>query len=450
MDAFPDELLLMVLSYIDDALTLLDAVPLVCKRWHRLSRDPGAWNNATVSIVGCSYDEEGCYSKKHENHDKILKAARILLHAPALRRVCFDCPSDSSDLLSCPYDKETMASALVRSRAEVHGIVFPQPDFWGSSASFPDFLRQALTPEGLSTLVDFLSRNSSHVRYLKLGHTLQAGKELLRALGQCQNLEELHLMLSDGPRYKGELRGQRLPNLKRLTLGASRYKVRGCRAFLRDLRGCVAQSVRHVHCEYWCSSSEDVLAELSQCVELRSLRCGVEGVAFVKTLVRLRSLSLLIEDGDQEQQRELCTVERELRACGELQSLQELRLDDSHFFVHEHRPALSELLKTLCTKTPNLMHLSTNGMLEKVFPETVIGLFKSLPRLESVHIDQIWFKCLSKLTEAEVGGIKRISGTVTYRKGEGDSCRAALEQFKRQRPELDCRLTDREYTYCRN
>ena len=198
-----------------------------------------------------------------------------------------------------------------------------------------------------------------------------------------------------------------------------------------------------------CFSSTDVLAELSRCVELRSLRCGVEGVALAKTLTRLRNLSLVIPYNDKDQYHALSTAERALRACAELRHLCELRLEGGEYGAKwdaKHSQALSCLLMTLGTKAPNVTRLSTGGMLSlQVSPETLLGFFKSLPRLESLHIDRFRFDCLPGL--AEIGGLKRLSGEVTYRKGEADSYRAAIEQFKLQRPEVDCRLGNREYFY---
>jgi hypothetical protein len=69
MDNLPDELLLMILGHVQDPLTLLDNVPLVCRRWQKLAREPHAW--AAVCV-------EGVFT---------LDKARVVLHAPHLRRL---------------------------------------------------------------------------------------------------------------------------------------------------------------------------------------------------------------------------------------------------------------------------------------------------------------------------------------------------------------------------
>lgn len=50
MDELPDELLLRILGYLDDGRALLDVVPLVCKRWHRVSREREAWASVVIRV----------------------------------------------------------------------------------------------------------------------------------------------------------------------------------------------------------------------------------------------------------------------------------------------------------------------------------------------------------------------------------------------------------------
>ncbi|XP_034233256.1 uncharacterized protein LOC117640645 isoform X2 [Thrips palmi] len=454
MDALPDELLLEVLGRVDDGLTLLDAVPLVCRRWHRLSRDPGAWSSVTVHIKGCfHYEAKGGDEDEHDGHDVIQNAARILLHAPSLRCVEFDVAGYGSDRPSrCRFGEDLIPSAMGRCRADVREILLARPAFYNDTH---DSSSAYSRPAGFCHLLDFVSRRVGHVRCLEIGYLLQAGTPFERALGQCENLEELHIMLPNRFQYGGELRGRRLPKLRRLTLEPwSVLRVEHCRLFLTDLVGCAAQSVRHIRCEGSSSSSEDVLAELPRCVELRSLHCGIEGAAVSMSLTRLRSLSLLIQfdtigRSEQDQLRAWSATERALRASGELLSLRELRLAAaSWLWDPNHRQAVWRVVTALGTRTPNVTNVSLGSILGEFFHDSVLGFLKSLPRLESVHIDAFPFHLLPRL--AEVGGIKRVSGDVTWRSdGEGDlSCAAAeLVEFQRRRPDIDCRLSVRRSYY---
>jgi hypothetical protein len=103
MDGLPDELMLMILGHVDEADTLLDAVPLVCRRWLELSRDPRAW--AAVSVVECG----------------TLNEARAVLRAPHLRRLEISCLSEGGD--SRMQSALRRSSVTVRELLQVHGNV---------------------------------------------------------------------------------------------------------------------------------------------------------------------------------------------------------------------------------------------------------------------------------------------------------------------------------------
>ncbi|KAJ1528916.1 hypothetical protein ONE63_007285 [Megalurothrips usitatus] len=60
------------MSLVEDGMTLLDSVPLVCRRWRRLSREPAAWADVDIHV-----------GLIHPPDD----AARLLLHAPTLRQL---------------------------------------------------------------------------------------------------------------------------------------------------------------------------------------------------------------------------------------------------------------------------------------------------------------------------------------------------------------------------
>ena len=73
MDELPDEVLVLVFSYVADGLSLLDAVPLVCKRWLQLSRDPRAWAGVRVrdSLQADDDDTDGDEADDPEHESKV-------------------------------------------------------------------------------------------------------------------------------------------------------------------------------------------------------------------------------------------------------------------------------------------------------------------------------------------------------------------------------------------
>lgn len=74
MEALPDEILLKILGNIECVYTLLDSVPLVCKRWHDLSSDQSAWRSAEFDV--------------YVGDNRIFKNdARVLLRARSLKEL---------------------------------------------------------------------------------------------------------------------------------------------------------------------------------------------------------------------------------------------------------------------------------------------------------------------------------------------------------------------------
>ena len=108
MDLLPDEVLLMVLGRVDCGETLLAAVPLVCRRWHALARDPRAWASACarVEVLG--------RGKKGGDCRVALRHARLLQHAPALRLELTFVPFSEDVATTVP-----LATALDMCRAPV-------------------------------------------------------------------------------------------------------------------------------------------------------------------------------------------------------------------------------------------------------------------------------------------------------------------------------------------
>ena len=76
MDELSDKLVLRIFSHVKDGTTLLQVLPLVCRRWRELSRDPGAW--AAVELVWPNTEFRLAEQPPH---------ARLLRRAPALRRL---------------------------------------------------------------------------------------------------------------------------------------------------------------------------------------------------------------------------------------------------------------------------------------------------------------------------------------------------------------------------
>ncbi|XP_034243254.1 uncharacterized protein LOC117646425 isoform X3 [Thrips palmi] len=110
METLPDSLVVRILSKVGDGLMLLDVLPLVCRRWQQLCRDPEAW--AEVDVVWTGKEEGGSVGSEG-SADSAAKLSdvdvmRLLLRAPAVRELCIDWSYEGR--------QEKVLSALRRGR----------------------------------------------------------------------------------------------------------------------------------------------------------------------------------------------------------------------------------------------------------------------------------------------------------------------------------------------
>ncbi|XP_034252233.1 uncharacterized protein LOC117651860 isoform X2 [Thrips palmi] len=101
MEDLPDELVLHILRHLSDGFALLDALPLVCRRWHRLCQDVRLWSNVSADTRFWKAQDD----------------PRLLLHAPALR--CLSLHRQTAKGI----DKDCLPAAVGRSLAVVREAV---------------------------------------------------------------------------------------------------------------------------------------------------------------------------------------------------------------------------------------------------------------------------------------------------------------------------------------
>ncbi|KAJ1519748.1 hypothetical protein ONE63_005004 [Megalurothrips usitatus] len=168
MDALPDELLLHILGFVADAPTLLDAVPLVCRRWHRLHREPAAWARVHIKYGGTS-----CSSLFRE-----------LLHAPAAIVLDVTAPPRAHSM--SPSFARRLSSALRRTSvatlrsADLSGVILSAND------------------DTYAAVVGLLRRQGDHLRRLHVRVDLRAepspDASLLGAVAAARRLRHLRVV----------------------------------------------------------------------------------------------------------------------------------------------------------------------------------------------------------------------------------------------------------------
>lgn len=191
VDTISDKLLSRVFGMLSSGHTLLDVLPLVCKRWHRVARDPASWAGVRLRMASADFDNPG----------KRARANRILLHAPAAK---------SLTVTSGPGEREL--AALRRTRVQVD-TVHLDDEGWAYPEEVEDM------DEAVDEVASFLLRQ----RDLRVLSLLMAGageERILPTVAKLPRLQELRITFYQGARYeKGMLAGVRgLPQLRKLTV----------------------------------------------------------------------------------------------------------------------------------------------------------------------------------------------------------------------------------------
>ncbi|XP_034240185.1 uncharacterized protein LOC117644682 [Thrips palmi] len=190
LDDLPDELLMRILAQVKDPFELLTVVPLVCKRWHAVHREPETWAQVRLEEYAAEDDEDAKW-----------ELVNILQRAPYVQYL-------SGDLLRSPE----MFAAVASSGVVVEEYRQPYHHKY-------EFVR----PERLPILLDMLYRSRHVIRVAEVeldnyGHERvvdSGGRNALEVLLSLKKLEELVVRGRSELPYHGEL-AQGLPCLKKL------------------------------------------------------------------------------------------------------------------------------------------------------------------------------------------------------------------------------------------
>ncbi|XP_034246903.1 uncharacterized protein LOC117648506 [Thrips palmi] len=195
VDVLPDEILTQVFSNLSDGRTLLDTLPLVCKRWCRVARDPASWAGVRLVVKNDVADE-----------------ARILRRAPAARsleiearwaRRCFTRKSYVRKQYAAggrygPINRCRLRAALRFSNVTVReSVTILEKGWW--VAKLPKLCwpqSAAKTPK--SSIARFLARQPQ-LRELRLLLAAEAeGAASLAAIARMRRLQTLELVTLPG------------------------------------------------------------------------------------------------------------------------------------------------------------------------------------------------------------------------------------------------------------
>lgn len=454
----PDELLLLILGRVADGRVLLCAVPLVCKRWRRLSRDPRVWRRVEVSLGGCDYGPEG--DDDEDTHGDLLEAARVLLHAPLLRSISFDWIDYCNGPWSCDFEKRVTVSALKRCKASVSEFHFPEPDYdTGSGIGRINDPLESFDESDRALVLGFILKHRNEVRVLTLGRLLLVnswpwGGPLRNlpcaALAKLRRLEQLTLHVDSDICYGGEL-ASGLPALRRLTVhplwmsSDVNTSPAGMTGLLNDLLRGSAASLRHLRFVDD-PAPKDVLRTVRVCAELQSLACRVQDLPLVGELPCLLSLDVNVSSGDSGHPNAAASLPALARYLetnkSALPRLRSVDIDSSIYFnidkdwLAAHQTRLVRVFKSLGVFCSGAVKLKLT--VDEKFPEVVEAFVGAMTRLELADLHSVPVALFPAV--ANLKHLRKLSGTVTYPEGEFQKCKTAVEEFKAKRPDVKLKL----------
>ncbi|XP_034240681.1 uncharacterized protein LOC117644960 [Thrips palmi] len=275
MEALSDEVMLRIFAPLSGT-ALLDVVPLVCKRWQKLSRDPRAWEGVAV------WGREYCRTEAEKETPPV--DARVLLHAPAVRRIN----------IGSQWDR-WMVSAFTRSKAVVlHKLYF-------------DAIGWKILPRAARVaLLDMLWRSRDCVREV---HSLQfdkgdeaaaaggplrdsEGRSPLAILAQLKRLHALGLDMDEGYPYARELAAG-FPELRELQVNT--YRAAKLPELLTvDLLTAVAPTLRDVDLHGDLPPPPVMLKALSKCKSLRQVRAHDKVMNSLRGMQHIEEMTIFV------------------------------------------------------------------------------------------------------------------------------------------------------------
>ena len=311
---------------------MLDNIPLVCKRWNALAGDPGAWRGVRLVVdVGS---------------DSHMDALRVLLHAPALRRLTVQCDCWRLRVaVTARRQRAQLESTLRRSRAAVTEV--------------------HLHSLCCAATLPFLLQTRRHVSLLHLNVLEHAeadrGNGILfgvpGVLNQLSSLQylQLHFCLSAPLSYNGELK-DKLQSLHGLHFEVYGVDCPQLTSLVLDVVSGASRSLRYLYLN-WRSLPNNPLPSVLEesialCSGLTVLTISMLSAGVVRHMAQLKKLLLhLLPTWGLSAETVLKTVHI-LGSCQVLPALEALAITAMPKREYQLRP-IEQLIKAVLRLSPN-------------------------------------------------------------------------------------------------
>lgn len=326
MENLPDDVIAKIFSLLESNV-LLDIIPIVCKRWHHLSKHPDSWRNTRLGVSMPNTDQEN-----------LLMSTRIAKFAPYLHCV------DLSGVDQMDPRIETLLKVLLSEEKSVK-VLHTLPVKTVKMRRYTKDLLKKFSPSLREVSLTFgepeMLSSSFHT---SLNQLLSAIADIPRM--NYLTLDFIGITSLTLPEYKGQL-GKGCPALKKLMVMDFRSNNNIIVDILREKK----EMLEELCINGRCMPSADLSSALAGCHRL--VRCQVP-IALLPSIGHMSELQCLQIEFSSKPPETIPLINSFIKSSGVLSNLTELSLSANSARPNDYISACVELLTEKCVKVHKL------------------------------------------------------------------------------------------------
>lgn len=359
MNCLPDDVLSKVFSLLPPVM-LLDSVPLVCKRWHQLSKQPDSWRNFNLTFPSDA-------SKK-----QLGELSRFAKAAPYIN--CLD----FSDIEALNPQLSSIVYSLINEH-KIIKILHTMETSTKKMRAFNKSMLQKFTPSLREVFIPLVSPDSISEEYHA---NINKMLTLVSEIPHLQSLGFKRIAVEEFKNYKGQL-GKGCPSLKKFVL-QSRFKATGVwNCLIFDVLKSKKDLLQEIDFEIVCEPVEKFMAAIRGCHNVETLKVPIGILPVVDHMSKLRSLGLYFTwFFDSFLITPLPELMKFIDESPVIENITELTLSCSHHcrWLPEYNATVNQSLEALAKRSKGIQVFRINNLRVK---ERVLNLFFS--QMKNVH-----------------------------------------------------------------
>lgn len=425
MGGLPDDALATIFSYLPP-LMLLDSVPLVCKRWHQLSKHPDSWRNVNLFIEFSTVDEE------------VKKLARFAKVAPYLNRIDFRDARIFGDEHNEPRHIEyyRKVKSIVDALLQKKTIVKSLHTFRIVTREMRDLSKDMLKAFASSLREVFIPLEEPPV-----GDPVEFHEDLnnlLTLVSNIPHLQSLGFVINDIghlPNYRGQL-GKGCPTLKKFKVFSTAVRGKHCwNSLIFDILGCKKESLREVEFNFALEPVVNYEAALRSCQNLVRCKVPFEMLPVIEHMSNLRSLEICGSTADVITPEKIAVLLKFIKESRVMENITELSLNERLFGIK-----VADSLRLFSALSVKCKEIQIFRMKLFIHIQHVLNiLFSSMKHIHTVFIqDSIGLSGndIDLLSKSSKLKYLKITNIMFYAKSDLEKTKNAIRMLQSSRPQL--------------